>query len=178
MCSLLASRPLNNLRYTEHLTEMRQHWLTDTSISLAIYLTEEGKRSRVSHAWRREHCLLVRGDREWARGGGWRGWRGDGEIASSQFRFDEGHSVFLGWAEIYVMLSWLRLQKRSVKMCRDFKWSAHAILLWYRDSLSSPMGSYIPFIMTQNRCYVSNRLFCGWPVCWVMTCIIANFQQL
>lgn len=130
VCGLPASRPLNNLKYTEHLTEMRQRWLTDTSISPAICLTEGGERLRVPHAWRREHCLLVRGDREREGGWGW-GWRGEREIASSQFQFDEGHSVSSGWAEIYVTLASLRLQKRTVKMWRDLKSAARAILQGY-----------------------------------------------
>lgn len=77
--ALLANRPLNNLKYTEHLTEMRQRWLTDTSISPAICLTEGGERSRVPHAWRREHRLLVRGDIDRDKGGQGVGVGGEGE---------------------------------------------------------------------------------------------------
>lgn len=47
--SLLASRPLNNLKYTEHLTEMRRRWLTDTSISPAICLREGSDRKALMH---------------------------------------------------------------------------------------------------------------------------------
>lgn len=129
---------------------MRQRWLTDTSISPAICLTEGGERLRVPHAWRREHCLLVRGDRERGGGVGRGGWRGEREIASSQFQFDEGHSVSSGWAEIYVTLAWLRLQKRTVKMCRDLKSSAHAILQLHRAGLPLLMGPYIPFWWKTN----------------------------
>lgn len=162
MCALLASRPLNNLKYTEHLTEMRQRWLTDTSISPAICLTEGGERSRVPHAWRREHRLLVRGDIDRDKGGEKWDWRREREIASSQFRFDEGHSVSSGWAQIYVTLAWLRLQKHKLKMCCDFKWSAHAIPHWYRAGLSYGIGSYIPFMIKCKTSVMSAN--CGWSV--------------
>lgn len=39
-CFLLANRPLNNLRYTEHLTEMRRRWLTHPSLLLPVWLRE------------------------------------------------------------------------------------------------------------------------------------------
>lgn len=141
---------------------MRQRWLTDTSISPAICLTEGGERSRVPHAWRREHRLLVRGDIERDKGGEKWGWRGEREIASSQFRFDEGHSVSSGWAQIYVTLAWLRLQEDKPKIRCDFKWSAHAIPQWYRAELSYRITPYIPFTMKYKTSVMLEN--CVWPV--------------
>lgn len=103
------SQPLNNLKYTEHLTEMRQRWLTDTSISPAICLSEGGKRMGPSCMKKRALLISERRQRESEK----EGW----EIASSQFRFDEGHSVFSGWAVIYIMAKTSEATVKNVPWC-------------------------------------------------------------
>lgn len=116
------SQPLNNLKYTEHLTEMRQRWLTDTSISPAICLSEGGKQMGPSCMKKRALLISERRQRESEK----EGW----EIASSQFRFDEGHSVFSGWAVIYIMA---KTSEATVKMCPDVQQSVQDILQWLRE---------------------------------------------
>lgn len=109
MWSLPASGPLNNLKYTEHLTEMRQRWLTDTSISPAICLSEGGKRMGPSCMKKRALLISERRQRESEK----EGW----EFASSQFWFDEGHSVFSGWTVIYVMVKTSEAYSKNVPWC-------------------------------------------------------------
>lgn len=170
VCGLLASRPLNNLKYTEHLTEMRQRWLTDTSISPAICLTEGGKWSRVPHAWRREHCLLVRGDRKRK--------RREGEMKGRKRDCIVSISVWWRTQCLFRMSRNLRhvgMVNTSKAYSENVPWLQMVCTSNSTVTPSRVIFSYrllYPFHdEMQNQCSVSNSLFYGWPAIRAITWI-------
>lgn len=145
---------------------MRWRWLTDTSIPPAICLTERGEQLRVPHAWRREHCLLVRGDTK--REGGREGrMKGESErlhclnfslmkeIVSPQDE-QKSMSCWRGW-----------LKKRTVKMY--LKWSAHAIHAYSEQVIFSYWPWYSFTMECKSSVMSATAFFSGWPTYWAIT---------
>lgn len=146
MCSLPANRPLNNLKYTQHLTEMRRRWLTDTSISPAMCLTERGEQLLVPHAWRREHCLLVRGDTKR------RGWGGRSRRLNFSSTKDTASPHWR--AEIHVTLAY----GWNVP---EMACTRNSFTQWAGDQSRSDQIIYLIILYggMQIQCYVGNSLF-------------------
>lgn len=147
---------------------MRRHWLTDTSISPAICLSDWGRGEITSPSCMKKRAPLISEETQGEIKGEDAGCRGEREIASPQFRCDEGHSVSTRRVQISVTLVWLRLEKQQPNKCGAAWNFPH--MQFHRDAeQSSHAGSHIPFYdAKQNHvsklhltCYTINRKHCG-----------------
>lgn len=153
---------------------MRQRWLTDTSIS-PRYPSDWGRGAIPSPSCMQKRALLIsegrqrEREKERKRGcrGGWGGKKS--EIASSQFRFDEGHSVSSGWAGICVTLAWLGCQKCTVQICRDLKMVCTCN---YKVELSRRIVSYRPLFPSRRN--ANPMFFQQRPFLW-LACIMSYY---